>query len=93
MTKFKLARLNNLNLYKKTFDFYADEYSAFTKYLEILTKNTITSTFSSDFCPVKVTTEDRKSFPSFQSCDEVDIAKKVKSWFMEDWSAKCLKPL
>ena len=31
MAKFKLARLSNLNLYKKTFDFYGDEYSLFTK--------------------------------------------------------------
>ena len=63
MTKFKLARLNNLNLYKKTFDFYGDENSAFTKHLEIFTKHTITSTCSTDFCPVKVSTEDRKNFP------------------------------
>ena len=42
---------------------------------------------------MKVLTEDRKNFPSFQSCDEVNIVQKIKSWFMEDWSAKCLKPL
>ena len=93
MAKFKLARLNNLNLYKKTFDFYGDEYSLFTKHLEIFTKHAITLTCYSDFCPMKVLTEDRKNFPSFQSCDEVNIVQKIKSWFMEDWSAKCLKPL
>ena len=49
IAKFKLARLNNLYLYKKTFDFYGDEYSAFTKHLEIFIKHTITSTCSSDF--------------------------------------------
>ena len=93
MAKFKLARLNNLNLYKKTFDFYGDEYSLFTKHLEIFTTHTITSTCSSDFCPMKVLTEDRKNFPSFQSCDEVNIVQKIKSWFIKDWSVKCLKPL
>ena len=93
MAKFKLARLNNLNLYKKTFDFYGDEYSTFAKYLEMLRKHTVTSTCSSDFCPAKVLTEYRKNFSKLQSCDKVDIAEKKKSWFMEDWSAKCLKPL
>ena len=77
IAKFKLARLNNLNLYQKTFDFYRDEYSAFTKHFEISTKHTITSTCSSDCCPMKVSTEDRKNFPSFQSCDEVNIAEKI----------------
>ena len=76
MAKFKLERLNNLNLYKKTFDFYGDEYSLFTKHLKIFTKHTITSTCCSDFCPMKVLTEDRKSFPSFPSCDEVNIVQK-----------------
>ena len=57
MEKFKLARLNNLNLYKKTFDFHGDEYSLFTKRLEIFIKHAITSTCTSDFCPVKVLTE------------------------------------
>ena len=42
---------------------------------------------------MKVSTEDRENFPSFQSCNEVNIAEKIKSCFMEDWSAKCLKPL
>ena len=93
IAKFKLARLNNLNLYKKTFDFDGDEYSLFTKHLEIFTKQAITSTYSSGFCPMKALTGDRKHFPSFQSCNEVNIVQKIKFWFMEDWSAKCLKPL
>ena len=42
---------------------------------------------------MKVSLEDRKNFPSFQSCDEVSSVQKIKSWFMEDWSAKCSKPL
>ena len=73
MAKFKLARLNNLNLYNKTFDFYGDEYSLFTKHLKIFTKHSITS---SDFCPMKALTEDRKNFPSFQSRDEINIVQK-----------------
>ena len=93
IAKFKLARLNNLNLYKKMFGFNGDEYSLFTKHLEIFTKHAIMSTCSSDFCTMKVLTEGRKNFPSFQSCDEVNIVQKIKSWFMEDCSAKCLKPL
>ena len=58
------VQISNINLQKGTIDFYGDEYSLFTKYLNVFFRHTIASKRSSSFCPKKELQEEFKSHPS-----------------------------
>ena len=65
IAKYKLAKKCHINLQKETNDFYGDEYSLFTKHLNVFLRHTIASKCSSSYCPKKEIEEEFKSYPSF----------------------------
>ena len=93
MAKYKLAKICNVNLQKGTYDFYGDEYSLFTKHLNVFLRNTIASKCSSSFCPKKKLQEEFKSYPSFDCESQHDLIEKIKQWLEGSWASNCIKPI
>ena len=49
IAKYKLAKICNINLRKEIYNFYGDEYSLFTKHLNVFLRHTLASECSSFF--------------------------------------------
>ena len=93
LAKFKLAKKNNLNLTRDTYDFYGNEHTLFIKHLEHFSKHDIISTCSYDSCPMKQFTEEDQAFPSFDTRIKEVFVESIKSWLTDGWSTLCSKPL
>ena len=91
--KYKLAKISNINLQNKTHGFYGDEYSLFTKHLNVFLRHTIASTFSTSFCPKKELEEEFKSYPSFDCKSQYDLIENIKQWLEGGWKSNCRKPI
>ena len=93
MAKYKLAKICNINLQKGTYNFYGDEYSLFTKHLNVFLRHTTESKCYSFFVQKRNCKKRFKSYPSFDCKSQHDLIEKIKQWLEGGWASNCRKPI